>query len=598
MVAVGLALAGLTVLALAPWHHGATAQARSTQDRPALPGAVGPARSGAFRTTGATVGVAGPVTVSGSGATVGSTGTGTATVPGSTTGTASATTTPGGSTTPTTAAPGGSATAGPSHWLASWGAAPEAASAEDQVALTGVENATVREIVMLSSAGTAVRIHFSNRFGHRPLVIGAASVAPAAVLGRLDGPAIPITFAGAPGVSVPVGESVVSDPVNLPVHALERLAISLYLPEATGPLTYHSAAEQRAYFTVGDRTLADAPVWDAVSTSSWYVITGVDTLSPARYLGTVATIGDSITAGFHSVVGSFGAWPDDLARRLSVQAGPTLGVIDEGISGNRLLLPSPCCGPAAVTRFGLNVLDQAGVRDVILLEGINDIGYSQSHSRLTAPHRNLSAAAIIAGYRHIITEAHAAGLSIFGATLLPFKGSRHWTQAGQAKWAAINRWILTSGAFNGVINFAALMAEPGHPEVLNPRYDSGDHLHPNNLGYATMAAAINLTALTQPGVEPAGLGAAASTVLPRGPGHRHRGIPPVRHRHPLGHHGRGPSRGRRHRGARHPPHGRRHRRGFRGGRRHRPARHRVRHPADRSRTTSKTVLYSDAPARL
>jgi lysophospholipase L1-like esterase len=170
-------------------------------------------------------------------------------------------------------------------------------------------------------------------------------------------------------------------------------------------------------------------------------------------------------------------------------------VIDEGISGNRLLNPSPCCGVSALTRFKADVLDQAGVRDVILLEGVNDIGFSQASSPLTAPHTDVSDREIIAADQRIITEAHQAGLRIFGATLLPFRGAYYWTPAGEAKREAINDWILHSGAFNGVIDFASALADPGHPEVLNPAYDSGDHLHPNSAGYARMADTIRLATL-------------------------------------------------------------------------------------------------------
>jgi lysophospholipase L1-like esterase len=286
------------------------------------------------------------------------------------------------------------------------------------------------------------------------------------------------------------------------VHALQRLAVSLYLPETTGPLTYHGAAEQTAYVGEGDDVANLSGDWAAETTENWYVLSGVDTLSTPRYVGTVVALGDSITAGYRSTLDTFGAWPDDLARRLARVPGTTLGVVDEGISGNRLLNPSPCCGPSGLTRFSPDVRSQAGVRAVILLEGINDIGFSQDHSALTEPHTNVSAAAIIAGDTRMIAVAHAAGLRIYGATLLPFKGAGYWTPAGEAKREAVNHWILSSGAFDGVIDFAAAVAAPGHPQVLKPAYDSGDHLHPDNAGYAAMANAVSLSMLTRP-LEPA-----------------------------------------------------------------------------------------------
>jgi lysophospholipase L1-like esterase len=170
-------------------------------------------------------------------------------------------------------------------------------------------------------------------------------------------------------------------------------------------------------------------------------------------------------------------------------------VIDEGIGGNRVLNPAPCCGVSAVARFERDVAEQPGARDVILLEGLNDIGYTQNHGPLTAPHTNESALAIVEGYERMVTLAHTAGLKIFAATLTPFQGARYWTPAGEAKREAINHWIRTAGAFDGVINFAGAVADPNDPQRLNLGYDSGDHLHPNAAGYQAMADAINLSAL-------------------------------------------------------------------------------------------------------
>jgi lysophospholipase L1-like esterase len=386
----------------------------------------------------------------------------------------------------------------PAHstWLASWASAPQAPSPENTFATQGFDNQTIREITLVSSNGAAVRVHLSNRYGTRPLLVGRASVAVASSFGRLATAAKPLTFGGADYVTIPAGGSVVSDPAVIDVHALQRLAVSLYLPESTGPLTYHGSAEQSGFLGHGDDVLRADGGWTTDDTASWYLLTGVDTLSPPTYVGTVAAMGDSITAGFHSTLNTFGAWPDDLARRFSRVTGDTMAVIDEGISGNRLLNPAACCGPSGLNRFSADVLGQAGVRDVILLEGTNDIGFSRDHTALTAPHTDVSVDDIIAGDQRVIAATHRAGLRIFGATLLPFKGAGYWTVAGEEKRDALNDWILHSGAFDGVINFAAVMAAPGHPQVLNPIYNSGDHLHPNNRGYERMANAVQLAVLT------------------------------------------------------------------------------------------------------
>jgi lysophospholipase L1-like esterase len=209
----------------------------------------------------------------------------------------------------------------------------------------------------------------------------------------------------------------------------------------------------------------------------------------------VVALGDSITDGDGSRSDANARWPNALARRFAALRGATLSVVDAGLDGNRVLNDAACCGASAIARFGRDVLDQPGATEVIVLEGINDIGYSTSVDPLTAPHAKVSAGQIIAGYRNLIARAHAAGLRIFGATLTPFEGARHWTPTGEAKRDTINSWIRTGGAFDGVIDFAAVLADAANVRRLNPAYDSGDHLHPNDAGYQAMADAINLPTL-------------------------------------------------------------------------------------------------------
>ncbi|HWD74755.1 MAG TPA: SGNH/GDSL hydrolase family protein [Solirubrobacteraceae bacterium] len=381
------------------------------------------------------------------------------------------------------------------RWLAAWTAAPQEPISAN-LSGRGFDDQTLRQVVFSSAGGTEVRVRLSNTFGSRPLDVGRASVGIQGAGARLAAGGLrPLTFAGRPSVRIPAGAEAVSDPVRLTVSPLAHVAISLFLPVATGPATQHVQARQVNYVGSGDRALAAGPWGFGRQTQSWYFLAGIDVLAPRRYLGSVVTLGDSITDGVGAPVNANARWPNDLARRLATLHGSTLAVADAGIGGNRVLNNSACCGVAAAARFRRDVATQSGVRDVILLEGINDIGFSQSHNADNAPHTNVSALQIVDGYERIIAMAHAAGLRMFGATLTPFRGAQYWTPAGEAKRDAVNRWIITSGAFDGVIDFARAVADPAHPEQLRPGYDSGDHLHPNAAGYQAMANAISLAML-------------------------------------------------------------------------------------------------------
>jgi lysophospholipase L1-like esterase len=281
------------------------------------------------------------------------------------------------------------------------------------------------------------------------------------------------------------------------VPALTDLAVSIYLPGKTGPATYHSDAQQTNYIS-GNGNFAgqDSGAAFTTTSASWYYADAVDVAASPRVTGSVVAFGDSITDGFQSTPNGNLRWPNDLARRFLSSPGSALGVPDEGISGNRILHDSPCFGVNALSRFRRDALSQTGVRDVILLEGINDIGFSQTpNSGCTAPNTAVTADQIIAGYQKLIAEAHARGVRIFGGTLTPFKGASYWSAAAEAKREAVNNWIRTSHAFDGVIDFASAVASPSDPQTMNPAYDSGDHLHPNDAGYQAMANAVKLSQL-------------------------------------------------------------------------------------------------------
>jgi len=390
------------------------------------------------------------------------------------------------------------ASASSSGWVETWAAAmTKPTGIVANRGNHGFQNETIRNVIFTSVGGQQVRIRLSNADGDRPLHIGAASVGEAGSDGSLSGPAYPVTFDGRPSVTVPVGEEVVSDPVALAVAPLEDLAVSVYVPQATGPATFHFFGQQNNYLAAGDHVADGSGQAFPTRDTSWYFLDGVEVLGADKRAGTVVAFGDSITDGIGSTDGANDRWPDFLARRLDAAYGDQApGVLDEGIGGNRVLNPSACYGPSGVARFNSDVLDQPGVKAVIVLEGINDIGYSEDADvGCVAPTANVSAAQIIGGYQKMIAMAHAHGIKVIGATLTPFESSWFWTVEGQAKWAAVNRWILTSHAFDGVVDFARVVGVPGNPNYLDPAYDSGDGLHPSDAGYEAMADAINLNLL-------------------------------------------------------------------------------------------------------
>lgn len=371
-------------------------------------------------------------------------------------------------------------------WVTSWSASPQVAT-PGTLAAAGFDDQTVRDIIFSSVGGDPIRLELTNVFGASPLRVGHVTVAVAGPGAAVQpGTMHPVTYHGSASFQIPAGGQVLSDPVAMRVGPLQDLAVSVYLPGRTGAATFHADAQQVNWVSAAGDHAADSDAGEfTIPTLSWYYVSDLIVQSSDAD-GTVVALGDSITDGVGSTAGADARWPNDLARRLDALAGRTLAVADEGIGGNRVLIGARCCGASAEARFGRDALDQPGVRDIIVLEGINDIGYSLG---------DVSAAQIIAGYQRLIAQAHARALRIFGATLLPFQGAGSYTAAGEATREAVNTWIRTSGAFDGVIDFDAVMRDPADPLRLNPAYDSGDHLHPDDTGYQAMADAISLQML-------------------------------------------------------------------------------------------------------
>jgi lysophospholipase L1-like esterase len=397
------------------------------------------------------------------------------------------------------------------NWLATWQASPHATWEASEFALpTGVpavlERQTVREMARISVGGSRLRVVLSNRYGTQPLVVGEARI------GRAGETMRPLTFGGQASVVIPPGAPAVSDALEMPVAALEKLAVSMYLPEHTPVTTFHWGAQQTGAIVDGNRTayatLADAqplhgrtllsgiwvaaPAGAAMATTTTATATATVTAAATRAatatrtasVGVVAAFGDSITDGNGSTPDQDRRWPDYLAARLSPGG---VGVVSAGISGARLL--GDRMGINAAARFGLDVLSQPGVRTAIVLMGINDIGWPQS---IFAPHEApMTAERMIAAYRQLIAQAHARQVRIIGATLPPFEGTAidgYYTPAKDALRRQVNQWIRESKEFDAVVDMDALLRDPQQPSRMQARYDSGDHLHPGDAGYEAMAA--------------------------------------------------------------------------------------------------------------
>lgn len=383
------------------------------------------------------------------------------------------------------------------HWVGTWAASPAPQlpeAAQMYAAKLIFENQTLREIVHTSIGGDTVRVRLSNAYGGQMVEVGAAHIAVRAKEGSIvPGTDRVLQFGGRGEVWLSTDAPALSDPVKLDVPAGGDLAISIYLPKAVEGAGIHYGASQTNYIGKGDQTGAET-MEGAETIGSWVFLTGVEVLAPESAWA-VVTIGDSITDGARSTANVNHRWPDYLAARLRERGGNEVAVLNAGIGGNRLLrdpADNIRFGTNVLARFDRDVLSQAGVKYVIVLEGINDIG----HPGTSASARELPTAEDLeVGMKQMIERAHEHGIKVYGATMTPFAGTvypGYYTPAKEAIRKQVNEWMRTSKAFDGVVDFDKAVQDPANPDMMLPAYNSGDHLHPRDEGYRAMAAAIDL----------------------------------------------------------------------------------------------------------
>lgn len=379
----------------------------------------------------------------------------------------------------------------PDHWVGTWATAPMAQSnAEGKY---GAADTTYREIVHTSIAGDTARVIFTNEFGLDPLTINAAYIALRTTGSEIDtASARPLTFGGSTSIVIPPGALAVSDPAALKLAPLSDVAVSFVVPaQPMKQISQHSFSDQTSYTAPG--SVSGARSFDTPSEiTNWPFLKGIDVRTNGDSAAIVA-FGDSITDGARSTKDANKRWPDILAQRLQADKKlRNLGVLNLGIGGNRVLHDN--AGPSALARFDRDVLAQASVKYLIILESINDIGHAADP---TKPYDIVTAEDLIQGLSQLATRAHTHGIKVYGATLTPYVGAKYSSPAGEAMRQAVNKWIRTTSVLDGFVDFDKATQDPANPAVFSSTADGGDHLHPGDAGYKAMGNSIDLKLFTK-----------------------------------------------------------------------------------------------------
>jgi lysophospholipase L1-like esterase len=372
------------------------------------------------------------------------------------------------------------------QWVTAWTTAPLAETPGKDT--PPLRDATLKQVIRVTTTGRAVRVRIGNYFGSEPLVLNGACMSLVDGSSKTELSRV-LYFGGNKAVSIPPREALLSDPIDCAVTARTDLAITLYITGLPATLTAHPGARATSFVTPGNAIDEAKPAGVRRTFTRWYFICGVDVL--ARDATALAILGDSITDGYGCPPDSYSRWPDELARRLHANP-PTanMAVLNLGIGGNRLLRDG--LGPKALTRIERDVFSQQGVTCLMIFLGINDIGTRLEARKKSEPYA--SATDIIEGLQQIADQARQRGLKVIGATITPYAGAGfYWSEDGDADRQAVNTWIRNSGRFDAIVDFDAILRDPQAPSHLAASFDSGDHLHPSVAGYAQMAREVDLT---------------------------------------------------------------------------------------------------------
>lgn len=367
------------------------------------------------------------------------------------------------------------------RWVGTWGTAVQLVETHNNPPEPGLSNHTIRQIVRVSIGGARLQMKFSNEFSSKPVTLKAVHLAVSTGGSSIDASTDKaLSFNGEPEVTLKPGATIKSDPFQFALSPLSEVAVTLYLGETSPDITGHPGSRTTSYILPGNE-VGNVNFAAAVTTDHWYIIHAIDVMAPDSSSALVI-LGNSITDGRGSGTNRQNRWTDELARRLQANiATQHVGVLNKGLGGNCVL--GTCLGPSALSRFERDVINQSGIRWVLLFEGINDIGNSDEPG---------VGKKLIDAYRQMIEKAHAKGILVYGATLLPMRGNSYFSEAHEAEREMVNEWIRTSGAFDAVIDLDKAMRNPEDAQSLLPSADTGDHLHPNENGHHMLGEAVDL----------------------------------------------------------------------------------------------------------